>query len=276
MKTAERAHTPRDLWERVKLHPNLLKAVEQIDRHLAYWPEHLVSLSKKRLLRIHQYLLRMRRMRSQLRLELVPVNKTLERRDLRREQKAHTAANLQDSIKHELLERLKSGTYGDLYDDIVNFPQREFDSAVGDLEDLDKDEDIDALGGNFVEAYDDDEDAEEDEDDESELQREVEYEYELEGAAREKLRAKKRVAPGSDEDDDDEDSVQELSGDDDEEEEEEEEDDKPQACPPPKMSFAERARAARGGVKPAALVAPAAAAAVKRGRKGHVTLDESD
>jgi protein MAK16 len=282
MKTIERAHTPRDLWERVKLNPNMLRSLEQIDRHLAYWPKYLVNTAKRRLARIHQYLIRMRRAQSKLRLELVPVSAHKERMERRKEEKAHQAANIQDSIKQELLQRLRSGTYGELYDGIVNFPQREFEDAVEDLEDLDAALDADA----FVEAYDEDEEEEED----VEEEREVEYEYEMEGPVRQRAgqqqtqRAGKRAAATADSDDDDDDVD---SDDDDDDDDDDEEDDAPVPCEAPKLSFAERARAARAGVKiatpaaakPAAVAAkPAAAAAPvgKRARKAHVSLEDSE
>jgi protein MAK16 len=39
MKTIERAHTPKDMWERVKLKTNYAEALAQIDKHLEYWPK---------------------------------------------------------------------------------------------------------------------------------------------------------------------------------------------------------------------------------------------
>ena len=41
MKTIERAHTPRDLWEKVKLPRNYAKALAIIDSNLEFWPKYL-------------------------------------------------------------------------------------------------------------------------------------------------------------------------------------------------------------------------------------------
>lgn len=63
MKTIERAHSPKRLWERVELPANKENALKLIDENLQYWPNFLIDKNKKRFLRIQEYLKRMRKIR---------------------------------------------------------------------------------------------------------------------------------------------------------------------------------------------------------------------
>ncbi|KAF7865932.1 hypothetical protein EAF04_006096 [Stromatinia cepivora] len=117
MKTIERAHMPSKLWERIKLSSNYANALEQIDDKLKYWPNFLIHKCKQRLTRLTQVGVRMRRLAKEeerLGEKLVPkLAPKVRRREETRERKAMAAAKVERAIERELIERLRSGAYGD-------------------------------------------------------------------------------------------------------------------------------------------------------------------
>lgn len=44
IKTVERAHTPKKMWEKIQLSKNFTEALKQVDEHLMYWADHKVLI----------------------------------------------------------------------------------------------------------------------------------------------------------------------------------------------------------------------------------------
>jgi protein MAK16 len=208
MKTIERAHMPSKLWERIKLSSNYAKALEQLDERLIYWPKFLIHKCKQRLTRLTQVAIRMRKIAKEeerLGEKIVPkLAPKIRRREETRERKAESAAKVERAIERELIERLRSGAYGDrplnveegIWKKVLRGLERsgegerdedlddgeeiedEEEEGVGEVEyvsDLEDDEDLedieDWLGGDSADDssdYDDDEDEDSDEESGSE------------------------------------------------------------------------------------------------------------
>ena len=115
MKTAERAHTPKELWESVKLDPSYNKALEQIDEELKYWPNFLKHKCKQRFTRLRQILIKRKKMKLEGRAEYRVVSHKAEKRENTRLVKAEKSAVIENHIVDGLLKNLKDGKYNDIY-----------------------------------------------------------------------------------------------------------------------------------------------------------------
>lgn len=188
IKTIERAHSPKNLWQKVKLSKNYAKALAQIDAAMAHWPPFLIHKAKQRLTKMTQFLLRKRKLLAgAARTFAVPIKQKTERRDAARERKAAKAAKLDNAIEAELLNRLKSGAYGDIY----NFPRKQYERALGAEGVADGEEEAEDESGDETEESEEEADgnefeadldsSEEEESEEEELEYEEEEEEESEG-----------------------------------------------------------------------------------------------
>ncbi|GAA0183960.1 hypothetical protein LIER_31283 [Lithospermum erythrorhizon] len=120
MKTIERSHMPNKMWERVKLPRNYEKALENIDKHLMYWPKFLVHKTKQRLTKMTQMRIRMRKLALKTREKIMTMPRKETKRESRRADKAEKAAALDSIIEKELYRRLMEGVYGDIHNDHVS------------------------------------------------------------------------------------------------------------------------------------------------------------
>ncbi|KAL5672920.1 hypothetical protein ACJX0J_017226, partial [Zea mays] len=116
MKTAERAHLPNKLWERVKLPKNYKKE---------FWPKLLVHKIKQWPTKMTQYRIRTRKLQLKVREKIMTMSRKQTQRDLRRLEKAERAAQLERSIENELKERLNKDIYG-----VYNIPFKKFDDVL--------------------------------------------------------------------------------------------------------------------------------------------------
>lgn len=126
IKTIERAHSPKNLWEKIKLPSNYMKALEIVSTRLEYFPKYLVHRNKQRLTKIHQMLIRMRKLKLKARPTIVTTNTKVDRREIGKERKALKAAQLDRAIEAELLERLRQVTEGEIY----NYPEAQYAKAL--------------------------------------------------------------------------------------------------------------------------------------------------
>lgn len=136
IKTAERAHTPKDLWEKIKLDKSYNKALEQIDEQLMYFPEFLKHKCKQRFTRYRQVLVRRRRLKLKDDGVYEIVSRKATKREKSRGKKAEKAAMVENHIEQELMNRLKEGKY----DDFINIDKKAFNNILNKEEVIDKKE----------------------------------------------------------------------------------------------------------------------------------------
>lgn len=114
IKTPERQHLPSKWWQQVELSEDYDEAIKQIEENLMYWPDRILDRVKQRLTRLFQVQITQQRLALQQDERHYTVRSAkVKRREASRERKALVAAKLERAIERELLDRLKSGAYGE-------------------------------------------------------------------------------------------------------------------------------------------------------------------
>lgn len=101
--------------------------MEIVSQQLEFFPKYLVHRNKQRLTKIHQMIIRMRKLKLKERPKIVTTNSKVEKVEKGKERKALKAAQLDRAIENELLERLKSAYDGE---QIYNYPERQYNQAL--------------------------------------------------------------------------------------------------------------------------------------------------
>eukprot|EP00759_Apiculatamorpha_spiralis_P059114 PhF_6_TR9705/c1_g1_i1/m.14932/K14831/MAK16; protein MAK16 len=142
LKTAERAHTPLHMWEKVELSSDFKLALKTIDEHMLWWDKSYRLKCKQRVVRLTQMLLRRKRaVAMDDGTEMVRVHKKEERRLIARERKADRAAKVEGSLKEELLKRLRQGDY----DSVINCDTEVFNELLDAEEDAEHRKEMERL-----------------------------------------------------------------------------------------------------------------------------------
>mmetsp|Transcript_51275 Transcript_51275/g.104275 ORF Transcript_51275/g.104275 Transcript_51275/m.104275 type:complete len:216 (-) Transcript_51275:3518-4165(-) len=105
---------PDKSWKKIILSRNYLKAIQQLDSNLAFWPKFLVHRIKQKLTKLTQVLIRKRI--NGIKKKIIPdknVPSILYKRN--DEYKKLKKIKIQKIIEHELINRLNFGVYGNIY-----------------------------------------------------------------------------------------------------------------------------------------------------------------
>ncbi|SBT75749.1 protein MAK16, putative [Plasmodium ovale] len=141
LKCPEREHLPSQMWSRVLLSLNRKEAFNVIYKEMKF--THSIKQIKKcmkRYTRMKEILKRSRKLILQKQAKLVPIKKKTERRDRVRENKALKAANILNNVETELLNRLNSGLYGNLYKFLT--PKKKFKNKESELSKIFREEEL--------------------------------------------------------------------------------------------------------------------------------------
>ena len=125
-RTVERNHMPCEWWEKTEISKdNMDEARQVIMDKMEFRNVKLRTRALEKYQKLVSVLKNIKVLRNDTRVELEQQFKKREKRWNRREVKALSIANLETTIEQELLQRLNSKVYGDMYNDVLEKSERE-------------------------------------------------------------------------------------------------------------------------------------------------------
>lgn len=113
IKEPERAHMPRNMYEKIKLSSNYQEALMEIEKHLEFWDQEVIHKCKQRMTKLTEYHERIEYIREHGQTEYMVRKTKMNRREKVRALRALNSINFEKEIGDELLMRLEAGIYGE-------------------------------------------------------------------------------------------------------------------------------------------------------------------
>lgn len=113
IKEPERSHTPKNMYEKIKLDSDYNKALEEIEANLEFWDPEVIHKCKQRMTKLTEYLERVQYVKEHGQQEFMVRKKKMNRREKVRALRALNTVNFEKEIGDELIMRLEAGIYGE-------------------------------------------------------------------------------------------------------------------------------------------------------------------
>lgn len=113
IKEPERSHTPKNMYEKIRLSSDYNKALEEIDASLEFWDPEVIHKCKQRMTKLTEYLERVQHVKEHGQQEFMVRKKKMNRREKIRALRALNTVNFEKEIGDELMLRLEAGIYGE-------------------------------------------------------------------------------------------------------------------------------------------------------------------
>lgn len=113
IKEPERSHSPKNMYERIKLSSDYDRALAEIEENLEFWDPEIIHKCKQRMTKLVEYHERIEYLKEHGQPEYMVRKTKMNRREKIRALKALNTVNFEKEIGDELMLRLESGIYGE-------------------------------------------------------------------------------------------------------------------------------------------------------------------